>query len=195
MLSTQRRRAGVHLCAVCDDTKVDRIEVVIRPLLLSMVNHPPSATDDTLFGQTCDVVKKRRPDFLWLGKDRCVIVEVDEKGGHGRNNYTPECDFGWMMDMVAALNKLYSDGEWNDGRVPYVHVFRFNPDEYDKGTVSLDSRVQALSGRIHDVLRMEIDDDLCLVPSVEFMYYHTKCNHHVDFALKHPNSARVLHVK
>lgn len=193
LLSNQRKRAHVHLCASCDETVVDRIEVVIRPLLLSSVSHPPSATDDTLFGQTCDVVKRRRPDFLWLGEDRCILVEIDENGGHGSVNYTPNCDFGWMMDMVVVLNNLYMVGGWNGGRVPYVHIFRMNPDEYDCGTkVSLESRVARLSDRIHDVFQMELDPVLSFIPTVEYMYYHTKCRPHIDFAKENPNSIRVL---
>ena len=191
-LSRKRQRASVHVCAQCDKTTVDRIEVVIRPLLLSAVVHPPSAVDDTLFGQTCNVVKRRRPDFLWLGKDRCVIAEVDENGGHGTHNYTPNCDFGWIMDMVVALNKLYSDGDWNHQRVPYVHVFRFNPDEYDCGKVSLESRLDFLSDRINKVLHMKIDPVMALVPSVEYMYYHSKCASHINFAKQHPDSIKVI---
>ena len=72
-------------------------------------------------------------------------------------NYTPVCDFGWMMDMVVALNKLYSDGGWNEGRVPYVHIFRMNPDEYDRGIVSLETRISCLSQRINGVFHMEVE--------------------------------------
>lgn len=179
-------------CAACDETTVDRVELVVRPLLLSSVSHPPSATDDTLFGQTCDVVKRRRPDFLWLGNDRCVLVEIDENGGHGTSNYTPSCDLGWVMDMVVVLNRLYADGGWNEGRIPYAHIFRMNPDEYDGGSVTLDARIEALSGRIHDVLNMDVDPDLSLVPTVEYMYYHSKCRAHIAFAMNHRDAIRVL---
>lgn len=192
LLGRARKRARVYTCAECDDTVVDRIEVVIRPLLLSSVAHPPSARDDTLFGQTCDVVKRRRPDFLWLGKDRCILVEIDEHGGHGSANYTPVCDFGWMMDMVVALSTLYAEGGWNEGRVPYVHIFRMNPDEYDGGMVSLESRIASLSNRIHEVFEMDVDATTCLLPAVEYLYYHTKCHSHIDFAKGNPDSIRVI---
>jgi len=171
---------------------VDRVEVVIRPLLLAAVAHPPSAVDDTLFGQTCDVVKRRRPDFLWLGRDRCVLAEIDENGGHGSFNYTPRCDFGWMMDMVVALNRLYTDGSWNDGRIPYIHIFRMNPDECDGGSVSLDVRIQTMSARIRHVLEKGIEPADLLAPAVEYMYYHTKCHPHIDFARQHPECIRVV---
>ena len=190
ILSYARRRARVHICAECDEMAVDRIEVVIRPLLLSSVSHPPSAQDDTLFGQTCDVVRRRRPDNLWLGNDRCIIFEVDENGGHP--NYTVECDFGWMMDMVVALNELYSANGWNEGRVPYVHIVRMNPDEYDGGNVSLESRIAFVASRINEVFQMEVDPLACLLPTVEYMYYHSKCQPHIDFAKGIPDSIRVI---
>ena len=171
---------------------MDRIEVVIRPLLLSSIPHPPSAIDDTLFGQTCDVVRRRRPDFLWLGCDRCILVEIDENGGHGSANYTSICDFGWMMDMVAVLNDLYARGHWNEGKVPYVHIFRMNPDEYDCERVSMESRLIALAHRVTEVFEMQLDPVAGLLPTVEYMYYHTKCQHHIDFATAKTDSIRVI---
>lgn len=145
-----------------------------------------------MFGQTCDVVRRRRPDFLWLGEDRCVIVEVDENGGHGSANYTPSCDHGWMMDMVVALNKLYADAGRNAGRVPYVHILRFNPDEYDGGVVSLEDRVSWVASRVDAVFQMDLDEDAFFLPSVEYCFYHSKCSPHIDFAKAHPGSIRTI---
>ena len=107
-------------------------------------------------------------------------------------NYTSLCDFGWMMDMVVSLNRLFSDGNWNEGRLPYVHIFRMNPDEYDLGAVSLEARISCLSVRIEDVFRMELDPSSCFLPTVEYMYYHTKCEQHIDFAKRNPDSIRVI---
>ena len=118
MVSSKRKRGGVTLCATCDPiSKPRRVEILLREKLASAIDHPFSAADDTLFGQTCDVTKKRRPDLLWLGEDRCILVEVDERGGHSDPSYTPECDFGWAMDMVHCLVQLYRERGRNGGRV------------------------------------------------------------------------------
>ena len=192
-LSSARKRSGIHMCAGCDVTVPDRIEHVVRPMLLQLVHHPPSATDDTLFGQTCDVVKRRRPDLLWLHTDRCVLTEVDENGGHGSLNYTASCDFGWAMDMVASLVELYRDHGWNGGKVPRITILRWNPDEYDGGRVALDNRIETLAARINALLTCDVSpgEDFPL-PQIEYYYYHSKCEAHIEFAASHPDAARVI---
>ena len=79
MLSSQRKRAakaggfkGEQVCAECDPTTPVRIEVLVRPKLLALVNDPPEAADNTLFGTDCNVERQRRPDILW-----CVRHEED----------------------------------------------------------------------------------------------------------------------
>jgi len=181
-LSRKRQRSGVHICAECDPRRVDRIEVVVRPLLLASVAFPPSAADDTLFGQTCDVVRRRRPDLLWLGSDRAVVLEIDENGGHGSANYSPECDFGWVMDVTAALAALYQRHGWNEGRVPRVHVVRWNPDEYD--------RVRRVGRRVTGLFEAACDDDDPR-PRIDYFFYHSKCRGHIEYAMTHPDAAVV----
>jgi hypothetical protein len=192
ILSLARQRAGVKICAECDPTVPKRIELVIRPKLLALIEHPPSATDDILFGQTCDVVKKRRPDFCWQGTDRVVILEVDERGGHGSTNYTPECDLGWIMDMNSAIVQLFQKNSLNGGRVPLVSLVRFNPDEYDGPRTSLDQRIGVISARINYLLKRPIDEFCALRPEVEFHYYHSKCVDKLDYIRSNPTSVRLV---
>ena len=192
MLSPARIRAGVLQCAECDNSVVDRIEVVIRPLLLPLVAHEPSAMDNTLFGNGCDVVKRRRPDFLWLGLDRAILLEIDENGGHSTNNYSPECDLGWVMDMVAALNDLFKANGYNGGKVPFVVVLRFNPDECDTQRVSLDDRVAVVAKRINHYLKMDITPEDAMVPWIEYHFYHTKCYPHIQYAEAKQDAVRVV---
>ena len=190
-LSTQRRRAAVLHCAKCDANTVPRVEVVIRPQLRSLVMFPPSAEDDTLFGQTCDVVKRRRPDEAWFGDDRVVLCEVDENGGHGTRNYTPECDFGWVMDMVSTIVELYRRSNFNGGRVPHIFVIRWNPDEYDGGHVLLRDRIATAAQRINHYLMCDLAPYTPGIPHIEYHFYHTKCQAHIDWAKSQVDAARV----
>lgn len=180
-----------QICASCNDNSIDRTEVEIRKKLLSMVP-PPSAQDNILFGQTCDVVKKRRPDLMWVDQDRVVIGEIDENGGHGNTNYTPECDFGWVMDMTSALIKLFQVNDWNDGNIPHIFVIRMNPDECDANPKPLDDRIQLFAERINHYCTCALDEYEARVPNIEYHFYHSKCSKHIEYAKKHSSAANVL---
>ena len=188
-LSKLRRKT--QMCASCDKTSVDRTEVQIRKMLLLLV-YCPSAQDDTVFGQTCDVVKKRRPDLIWIAPDRVVIGEVDENGGHGSSNYTPDCDFGWVMDMTSALIELFQINNWNDDKMPHIFVIRLNPDECDTNPKPFKYRIQLFADRINHYCTCSLDEYQARVPNIEYHFYHTKCYKHIEYAKEHPNAANVL---
>ena len=103
----------------------------------------------------------------------------------------PECDLGWVMDMNAALVQLYQKSERNGGRVPFVVVIRFNPDECDTCRVSLDERIDQIASRINDHITVSTPDPNDPRPCVEYWYYHTKCSSHVHWARQ---SADAVHV-
>lgn len=189
-LGMNRVRAGVAQCAECDASVVDRVEHLVRPILVDLVGHQPSAMDDTLFGQGCDVMKRRRPDFMWSGSDRVVIVEVDERGGHSDSNYTPECDLGWVMDMTAAIVDLYRANGYNEGNVPHVIVVRFNPDECDVQRVGFEERLEVVAERVRHYMTADLSCDAR--PILEYHFYHSKCQRHKDWALANPEAVRVI---
>jgi hypothetical protein len=158
-------------------------------MLLPLVTHPPSALDDVMFGQTCDVTKRRRPDFLWVGADRVVQLEIDERGGHSDSNYSPECDLGFVMDIHACVVRLFAENAYNEGRVPQHIVIRFNPDECDRMRISLDKRIERIAERINYHLNAPYEDATC--PILEYHYYHTKCARHIEYAASNPEAVRV----
>ena len=192
-----RYRAGKTMCAECDKTVPDRVEVRLRPKLVEMVGFEPSALDDTLFGtdpKMCDVVKRRRPDFLWQSKRVVICVECDERGGHGSLNYTPECDGGWMTDMTVALTELH---QRQFGKAPFIFFLRFNPDERDgKGVrVVLDQRLRVVADRVNEIRALKDFDSLaCGVPMVEYYYYHSKCMQMIAYTQNRPDAFSVLRV-
>tara|TARA_B100000945_G_scaffold294356_1_gene271001 strand:+ start:349 stop:1707 length:1359 start_codon:yes stop_codon:yes gene_type:complete len=188
-LSKKRRKTQV--CRGCEEHSIDRTEIQIRNALKDLVP-PPSGEDDTIFGQTCDVVKKRRPDLIWINQDRVVIGEVDENGGHGTVNYTPECDFGWVMDMSSALIKLFQTNNWNEGKMPHIFVIRMNPDECDTNPKPLKDRIQLFADRINYYCTCSLDEYEARVPNIEYHFYHTKCYKHIEYAKEHSNAANVL---
>jgi hypothetical protein len=194
MLSMHRLRANVTQCAACDPAVVDRTELVVRNMLLPLISHPPSALDDVQFGRDCDTDRVyRRPDALWLGDDRAVHVEIDERGGHSDQNYTPECEMGFVADIHASLIKLYADNGYNDNRVPYLIVLRFNPDECDRLRASLEERVAALAVRVNYYLTVSSETLASAYrPLIEYMYYHSKCADHIAHARAHPEAVCVV---
>ena len=143
-------------------------------MLLSFIDHPPSATDDVTFGGSSCGVQKRRPDTLWIGEDRVVSIEIDEKGGHPDRD--PSCEMAKMQDQATAFYALL-------GKVVPIFYLRFNPDESGCGT-SLDDRVRRVSSRVNTLLSQNLTDivkgDNHLRIHVEYHFYHEKCTHHID---------------
>ena len=197
LICSNRIRAGVTMCAECDATVPNRIEVQLRPKLVEMVGFEPSALDDTLFGtdpKMCDVVKRRRPDFLWQSEQVVICVECDEKGGHGSLNYTPECDGGWMTDMTVALTELHQK---QFGKAPYIFFLRFNPDERDatRARVDRDQRLRVVADRVNEIRSLKEFKGLRRgVPMVEYYYYHSKCIHMIAYTRDRPDAFRVIKV-
>jgi hypothetical protein len=197
LISPARIRAGMTMCAECDKTVPDRIEVQLRPKLVEMVGFEPSALDDTMFGTDsamCDVVKRRRPDFLWQSKRVVICVECDEKGGHGSLNYTPECDGGWMTDMTVALSALHQK---QFGKAPFIFFLRFNPDERDgkRVRVDRDQRLRVVADRVNEIRALKDFKGLRRgVPMVEYYYYHSKCMQMIAYTRDHPDTFRVMKV-
>ena len=139
------------------------------PLLLSQINHPVSAKDDTMYGgDECDA-GRRRPDMLWLGFDRVVSLEVDEHSHYDRDT---SCELGKMHDQFVSWQTLV-------GCVPVFYV-RFNPNEFDGERVSLEDRIIFAARRVNTLLTMDVTHWSPLVPYVEFLYYHSNAKHHIN---------------
>ena len=127
--------------------------------------------------QPLDFLTARRPDVLWLGADRIVSLEVDE---HSHRERTTSCELGKMHDQFVAWQKLV-------GCVPVFYV-RFNPDEFDGERTSLEDRVHTVARRVNKLLTMDVTDYTSLVPHVEFFYYHSNAQHHIDGVKSAPDS-------
>lgn len=180
-LSTQRKRNKITVCAECDPRVPQRTEKIVVPLLLSQIVHPVSAQDDTLFGGgECDA-SRRRPDLLWLYTDRVVTLEIDE---HSHRDRTTSCELGKMHDQFVAWQALL-------GSVPVFYI-RFNPDEYDGQRTLLDDRVSAVAQRVNELLTMDVTGYSSLVPHVEFFYYHSNAQHHIEGVRGAPDSFVLL---
>ena len=161
-----------------------RIEKIVVPKLLSLINHPPSAIDDVLLGGDACGEKMRRPDTMWIGHDRVVSIEVDEKGGHPDRE--PSCEIDKMQSQAECMYKLL-------GRFVPVYYVRFNPDESGCYT-PLDKRIAHVAARVNDLISMQIkgdgDDDHKIF--VEYHYYHSKCENHIRAAQQAKESLIVL---
>ena len=177
LLSTMRKRSGIKSCAECDQQTPMRIEKIIVPLLLQRIKHPPSAQDDVLFGGAgCDA-SIRRPDVLWLWKDRVIKLGIDE---HSHVDRTSECEIGKMHDQFVSWQTLL-------GLVPVFYI-KFNPDEYDGERIELDDRLEHIANRIDELLTIDVSKYSKLVPHVEYWYYHSKASHHINAVKKASDS-------
>ena len=187
-LSKKRKLAGT--CESCDDqqTKISRTEIRLRGALFDAVGHPPSAIDDTFFGNhrdLCDVNKPRKPDAAWLGHDRVVICETDEHS-HTTSNYSPQCDATWATDMTEALVSLYSQ-QGHDGRALRIFLVRWNPDARDncRPQIRVEERVQTVGAKVKELLQMSSDalaEYTPATPHVYYYYYHSTAQAWIDRA-------------
>ena len=194
ILSKQRQRAGLHLCAECDPRVPNRIEVVLRPLIAAAVGFPASIMDDAMLGGAstgCDA-GARRPDWGWFARDRAIFLEVDEGGGHP--DRLAECEMAKMWDQTHAVRKLLG------AEVPVFFV-RFNPDAWDGGRAGIDERVDAVAQVVRALLGADASasspalrgawgapEEACLLPQVKYMFYHSACEFQITATRAKPDS-------
>jgi len=186
-LSAERRRAGVQLCATCDPAYPQRIELIVRPLLLAVVDFPPSAADNDMLGSraaasTCDA-SVRRPDLAWYGDNLAIFVEIDENGGHP--DRVAACEMGKMWCQTVAVKKLM-------GEATRVFYLRFNPDRYDGGRVRLEQRVKAVGKAVNALIAGDHSALDSAAPHVAYFYYHSACRFHIDAVAAQPDSFHML---
>lgn len=172
MLSTARIRSGITTCAT-HDTKHPklRIEHRVVEMLTVLLQFEPSAADNiTLGGKACDNAGTRRPDTLYIGPDRCIILEVDEDSHQDRETL---CELAKVSDQSIAIKHI------KGADFPVVHV-RFNPDACDAGRYSLDVRVKILADHIRNLLTCTLSDEEKLYNRVDFFFYHSCAANHID---------------
>ncbi len=200
-VSQRRRRAGIKMCAQCDAAAPKRIELIVRPLLIDAIGVAATIADDaTLGGAGCDA-SVRRPDLLFvragaipdniavpgmLIDGRIVCVEIDEQGGHPDND--PSCESGKMWDQTVALKRLC-------GETTRIFFVRFNPDAYDAQHVTLDDRIATVATHVRELLEDGwYNFETANVPHVSYHYYHSKCQHHINYVRARPDSFNIYYV-
>ena len=102
-----------------------RVELKIRRALLDELScgedfTPPSACDDVLVGgKACatkgECPKKARPDLAWVGRDRMLVLEIDE---FVHEAYDPSCE-------VSRADVVGFGGDFNSHKT--CILIRFNP--------------------------------------------------------------------
>jgi hypothetical protein len=183
-------RLGIKYCEQCEpNAEKARIEHTVRDMLLPMVDIPPSAIDNTHFGGTqCGAADSKiyRPDLLYADQRLVLDIEIDEEGGHPRED--PSCHVARMCALTSIFQK-----ESMFGAESHVYFIRFNPDEYADETTSLDDRVAVLATRIAE-LRANPPAPSG-VPSVEYLFYRPSCLKHAEFAKANGDAVRVISQK
>lgn len=196
-LSSNRRRANIKTCASCDPTVPDRIELIVRPLLISAIGVEATIADNAMLGGAgCDALL-RRPDLMFVRSDemingkpsvniRVVCLEIDENGGHPDRESI--CESGKMWDQTVAIKRLLGE----ETRVVFV---RFNPDRCDTGHFELERRVAAVGAFVRTALEDSDPNDYRVeVPNVAYLFYHSICSRHIEYVRIHSESFHVLYV-
>lgn len=186
MLNHKRVRAGIRECSSCEGRKPPRIEHLVAAKLLVMVKFPIWMKDDTLVGghdECCS--QQRRPDMLWIANNRAVIVEIDENGGHPDREI--DCELAKIEQQSTAIKRLL-------GEDIQTFILRFNPDEFDGGNVTLESRILRLAAEVNNILDGTEEFHEIYVPRVVYFYYHSKCQKHIDAAVAAKEALVVLKI-
>jgi len=158
---------GTGLCASCDTRKPPRIEHVVREWLLENGAPPASAMDNVHLGgskERCGSKESvRRPDLVWVGMDRVVIIEVDENSHYDREI---SCDLAKTDAQTGSIQLRH--------KLPCIHV-RWSPNGG-----SYHAKRQTLLGLLLRLLNCP-SLPLCPVRSnVIFSCYEAKGQKHID---------------
>jgi hypothetical protein len=183
-LSLPRLRSRINVCAGCDASVPERFEKIVKPMFLSAIPFPSSASDDTMIGGVSCDSNKRRPDLCWISKEKIVFLEIDE---HGHDDRDPSCEVAKVIDQMLSVKKTYP------GAV--VAHFRFNPCEFDHRNVNLDERI---SQTAEDIKSFIIDDQFpwrAEVPYLLYYFYPKKSFHQIHYVFqKAADAINVLYV-
>lgn len=166
------------LCSKCDE-KLPRTEVTFGNMIIEQVGFEPNCKDKTLStGAKCKGLDKRRPDLLWVIKNKvAVVVEIDEKS---HVEYEPSCEIRKISEQNLAIQQL-DDCE----NIP-VYTIRVNPDTYDKKRITLQTRAETVAKKVREIL----DDDSHErqgYAKIFFYCYHSKADHIIEAQRKHWN--------
>jgi len=171
MLSHQRIRAGIRVCAECDPTVPPRLEKIVVPMFIERIGFPPSTMDDILIGgKQCDT-NIRRPDTCWISHNRIVFLEIDE---HGHCDREPSCEVAKVIDQTLSVQKIYNDAT--------VAHFRFNPSEFDR-CMNLESRVARCALDIQIFLN-SAGEWSSSNPYLFYYFYPQKAHHQIEYVLQ-----------
>jgi hypothetical protein len=166
------KRRDIGMCGGCDPLKRPRIEHVVRDMMLSDLTVPPTYTDNKVIGGAACGSDKTRPDLCWVLRDRIVHVEVDEDSHRPRE---VSCE----LRKLDAANWGLSD--FGLDKLP-TWTLRFNCDEYDGPDISLEDRVKVLVEHVNRLLQEPLTKWDTLRINVQYMYYHSKGQRHIDAA-------------
>jgi hypothetical protein len=172
LLSNKNRR-DIGICAGCDTTKRKRVEHVVRDMMLQGgLVIPPTYADNKLIGGDACGSDRTRPDLVWVLHDRIVHVENDEDS-HAHKEVSCE------LKKLDAANWGLSD--YGLDHLP-TWTLRFNCDVYDGRDIGLDARVEILVARVNSLLREPLTAWDPLRTNVQYMFYHSKGQKHINAA-------------
>jgi len=169
-------RYQLGICAKCDPeaSEIIRTEEITREMIIEIIKFPPSLIDRSIIGKSCQGLKKRRPDFIYVLSNAAIVIEIDEDS---HVEYDSSCENTKISQQNEAI-QLCDGMEMVD-----VITLRLNPDAYHIGKVSREDRAKAVADRVHELI-----DEYGEKPAyerkgyqrVEYFFYHKKAQHHID---------------
>ena len=175
------------ICASCDMTTKTRIEYIVCDMLkkhlptpqISLENKSATAGITKQDRVSCAINSKRLPDMLWEFTDRVLCIEIDEDS---------HCE----REVSCELAKV-DDVKWGTlGGLQPLIVLRFNPSAFDKHQISMKSRVERLVERFYFHKTNPIKNYALNQGNVEFLFYHSKSQKHIDAAEKSLNVVGII---
>lgn len=186
MLSAQRQRANIRLCAECDQSVPPRLEKVVVAIFVQELAFEPSSLDNVFIGGSACNTPLRRPDACWISERVILCLEIDE---HGHIDRDPHCEIAKVVDQTLALHQAFPHA--------IVYHIRFDPHGHGKSTTS--NPALTLTQRIGQVV---VDMKILLRTETEsihhpyvlyYFYSEAATRKHIHFTLHEAaESVRVL---
>ena len=174
-------------CATCKPKAKKREEYLVWDMIkarlpepdISPYNKKPIAGITQQDKKVCSVDHKRYPDVMWSRLDRIMHLEIDEDSHSDRET---SCELAKVDE-----SKFGAKG----GLLPSI-TLRFNPSAFDGGRFSLEYKADRLVEQLKFHMTNPIENYQPYQPNVEFLFYHSKSQKHIDAAKKSLNVVGVI---
>ena len=178
-------------CAKCEPNAKKRPEHITWKLIKGKLPkadiHPDDkralAGTNEMYKKMCNVEGKVLPDIMWVFEDRIISIEIDE---HSHCDREVSCELKKVDE--TRFGTIVSD----EGHSLPLIVLRFNPSAYDGARLTTEYKHQKLVERFKYHKNAPIGNYQPNQGNVEFLFYHSNAQKHIDAAKKSLNVVGVI---